>query len=162
MATPKVSITFDADLSQLKKATADAQKSVGSFEDTVLNFSKKTALAFAAAATAAAAYATKLVVDGVQSAIADEAAQLRLASALKTATGATDAQIAATEKYIGKISLTTGIADDKLRPAFQKLAVATGDVTKSQDILNLAIDVSRGTGVDLESIVTQLSKAYAG
>ena len=85
-----------------------------------------------------------------------------MASALKTATGATDAQIAATEKYIGKISLTTGIADDKLRPAFQKLAVATGDVTKSQDILNLAIDVSRGTGVDLESIVTQLSKAYAG
>jgi len=162
MATPKVSITFDADLSQLKKATADAEKSVSSFEDSVLNFSKKTAAAFALAATAAAAYATKLVVDGVQSAIADEAAQLRLASALKTATGATDAQIAATEKYISKISLTTGIADDQLRPAFQKLAVATGDVTKSQDILNLAIDVSRGSGVQLESIVTQLSKAYAG
>jgi peroxiredoxin Q/BCP len=43
MATPKISITFDADLSQLKKATADAEKSVGSFENTVLDFSKKTA-----------------------------------------------------------------------------------------------------------------------
>jgi len=162
MATPKVSITFDADLSQLKKATADAEKSVGTFEDSVLNFSKKTAAAFALAAAAAAAYATKLVVDGVQSAIADEAAQLRLAGALKSATNATDDQIKATETYISKTSLATGIADDKLRPAFQKLAVATGDVTKSQDILNLAIDVSRGSGVELESIVTQLSKAYAG
>jgi hypothetical protein len=162
MATPKVSITFDADLSALKKATADAEKSVVSFEDSVLNFSKKTAAAFAVATAAAAAYATKLVVDGVKSAIEDEAAQLRLASALKTATGATDNQIKATEDYISKTSLATGMADDKLRPAFQKLAVATGDVTKSQEILNLAIDVSRGTGVDLESIVTQLSKAYAG
>jgi len=162
MATPKVSITFDADLSQLKKATADAEKSVGTFEDSVLNFSKKTAAAFALATAAAAAYATKLVVDGVQSAIADEAAQLRLAGALRTATAATDSQIAATETYISKTSLATGIADDKLRPAFQKLAVATGDLTKSQDILNLAIDVSRGTGVDLEAVVTQLSKAYAG
>ena len=162
MATPKVSITFDADLSALKKATADAEKSVGTFEDKVLNFSKKTAAAFAVVTAAAAAYATKLVIDGVQSAIADEAAQLRLASALTTATGATNAQIQATEIYISKISLTTGIADDKLRPAFQKLAVATGDLTKSQDILNLAIDVSRGTGVELETIVNQLSKAYAG
>jgi hypothetical protein len=147
---------------QLVDALKDGETGVKDFESRLIGFSQKSALAFAAAATAAAAYATKLVVDGVQSAIQDEAAQLRLASALKTATSATDAQIQATETYISKTSLATGIADDKLRPAFQKLAVATGDVTKSQDILNLAIDVSRGTGVELESIVTQLSKAYAG
>ena len=147
---------------QLVDALKDGETGVKDFESRIIGFSQKSALAFAAAATAAAAYATKLVVDGVQSAIQDEAAQLRLASALKTATGATDAQIKSTEDYISKTSLATGIADDKLRPAFQKLAVATGDVAKSQDILNLAIDVSRGTGVDLEAVVTQLSKAYAG
>ena len=147
---------------QLVESLKQGETGVKDFESRLIGFSQKSALAFAAAATAAAAYATKLVVDGVQSAIADEAAQLRLASALKTATGATDNQIKATEDYISKTSLATGMADDKLRPAFQKLAVATGDVTKSQSILNLAIDVSRGTGVELESIVTQLSKAYAG
>lgn len=147
---------------QLVESLKQGETGVKDFESRLIGFSQKSALAFAAAATAAAAYATKLVVDGVQSAIQDEAAQLRLASALKTATNATNVQIAATETYISKTSLATGIADDKLRPAFQKLAVATGDVTKSQDILNLAIDTSRGTGVELESIVTQLSKAYAG
>jgi hypothetical protein len=61
---------------------------------------KKAAAAFAVAAAAAAAYATKLAVDGVKAAIEDEQAQLRLASALRSATGATDAQIASTEQMI--------------------------------------------------------------
>ena len=82
-------------------------------------------MAFAAAATAAAAYATKLVVDGVQSAIQDEVAQLRLANALKAATGATDAQIKATlpkdfnilEKLAAKakkVNLVCNFQDDEV------------------------------------------------
>lgn len=147
---------------QLVDSLGAGKKSVQSFEDKLLDFSKKSALAFAAAATAAAAYATKLVVDGVQSAIADEAAQLRLANALKNATGATNAQIKATEDYISKTAVSVGITDDDLRPAFQRLAVATGNVTESQDLLNLAIDVSRGSNKDLGSVVEALSKAYGG
>ncbi len=58
------------------------------------------------------AYGTKLAIDGVKAAIEDEQAQLRLANALRQATGATDAQIKATEDMILKTSLATGIADD--------------------------------------------------
>ena len=147
---------------QLVDSLNSGKKSVESFEDKILDFSKKSALAFAAAATAAAAYATKLVVDGVQSAIQDEAAQLRLANALRQATGATDAQIKATEDYISKQGIQFGFTDDKLRPAFQRLTVATGDVTKSQDLLNLAMDISRGANKDLEQVVEALSKSYGG
>ena len=158
--TLKLSILADVD--ELKKSLKTGETEVKGFSDKVSDFGKKAAAAFAIAAAAAAAYATKLAVDGVKAAIEDEAAQLRLASALRTATGATDAQIKATEEYISQTALAVGIADDDLRPAFQRLATATGDVTKSQDLLNLAVDISKGTGKDLGAVVEALSKAYGG
>ena len=125
-------------------------------------FGKKAAAAFAIAAAAAAAYAVKLGVDGVKAAIEDEAAQLRLASALRAATGATDAQIRATEDYISKTSLATGVADDELRPALQRLALSTKDTGKAQELLALALDVSKGSGKDLETVANALGKAQDG
>jgi hypothetical protein len=158
--TLKLSILADVD--ELKKSLKTGETEVKGFSDKVGDFGKKAAAAFAVAAAAAAAYATKLAVDGVKAAIEDEQAQLRLASALRSATGATDAQIQATENYISQTSLAVGIADDALRPAFQRLSVATGDVTKSQKLLNLAIDISTGTGKDLGQVTEALSKAYGG
>ncbi len=83
--------------------------------------------AFAAAGVAAAAYAGKLLIDGVKSAIEDEAAQAKLATTLTNVTGATEKQIAAVESQITKTSLLTGITDDELRPSFERLLRATGD-----------------------------------
>ena len=157
-----LTLALAADIDGLQKGLKQADKEIQGFGDKANDFGKKVGAAFAVATAAAAAYATKLAVDGVKSAIEDEAAQLRLASALKTATGATDAQIKATEDYISQTSLAVGIADDELRPAFQRLSVATGDVTKSQDLLNLAIDISKGTGKDLGAVTEALSKAYNG
>ena len=157
-----LTLALAADIDGLQKGLKQADKEIQGFGDKANDFGKKVGAAFAVATAAAAAYATKLAVDGVRSAIEDEAAQLRLASALQTATGATDAQIKATEDYISQTSLAVGIADDELRPAFQRLSVATGDVTKSQDLLNLAIDISKGTGKDLGQVTEALSKAYGG
>tara|TARA_R110000868_G_scaffold6517_1_gene36775 strand:- start:2328 stop:3614 length:1287 start_codon:yes stop_codon:yes gene_type:complete len=125
-------------------------------------FGKVAAAAFAAAAAAAAAYAVKLAVDGVKAAIEDEAAQKRLANALENVTGATEAQIKAVEEQILKTSLATGVADDQLRPALQRLATATGSVTQSQDLLNLALDISAATGKSVETVSNALAKAYEG
>jgi hypothetical protein len=159
---PKVKIQFDADLDGLKKGTASADKEVGGFADRVGEFGKKAAAAFAVAAAAAAAYAVKLAVDGVKAAIEDEQAQIKLASALERATGATNAQIKAVEDQILKTSLATGVADDKLRPALQRLAVATGDTEEAQKLLNLALDISAATGKPLETVSNALGKAYEG
>ncbi|NBW19826.1 MAG: hypothetical protein EBR82_68820, partial [Caulobacteraceae bacterium] len=111
---------------------------------------------------AAAAYATKLAVDGVKAAIEDEAAQVRLATALKNATGATDAMIKSVEEQILKQSLATGVADEKLRPALSRLALSTNDVTKAQDLLTLALDISQSTGKGLDAVANALGKAYDG
>ncbi len=125
---PKVKITFDADFDELKKGVKGAQKEVEGFSDKIGKFGKVAAAAFAAATVAAAAYAGKLLVDGVKSAIADAAAQEKLALTLKNVTGATNAQIKATEGYITKTSLAFGVTDDELRPSLERLARATGRV----------------------------------
>ena len=158
--TLKLSILADVD--QLKKSLAQANGDVDSSSSKMGEFSKKAGMAFAAAGAAAGAYAVKLAVDGVKAAIEDEAAQIRLATALKNATGATNEMIASVEKQILKTSLATGVADDKLRPALQRLSLSTNDVTKAQDLLNLALDISQATGKGLDSVANALGKAYDG
>jgi len=158
--TLKLSIL--ADVADLKKNLDTGSKEVEGFGGKLEKFGKVAAAAFAAAAAAAAAYAVKLAVDGVKAAIEDEAAQLRLANALKNVTGATEAQISAVEEQILKTSLATGVADDQLRPALQRLATATGSVTKSQDLLTLALDISAATGKSVETVSNALGKAYEG
>ena len=158
--TLKLSILADVD--DLKKKLDPGSKEVEGFGGKLEKFGKVAAAAFAAAAAAAAAYAVKLAVDGVKAAIEDEAAQLRLANALRNVTDATDAQIASVEEQITKMSLAFGIADDALRPAFQRLATATGDLTKAQDGLELALDISAATGKSVEAVSNALAKAYEG
>jgi hypothetical protein len=158
--TLKLSIL--ADVADLKKNLDTGSKEVEGFGGKMEKFGKVAAAAFAAAAAAAAAYAVKLAVDGVKAAIEDEAAQARLAKTLESVTGATNAQIAAIEKQILKTSLATGVSDEQLRPALARLATATGDVAKSQDLLNLALDISAATGKSVESVSNALAKAYEG
>lgn len=158
--TLKLSILADVD--DLKKKLADADSDVSKSASGIEKFGKAAAAAFAVAAVAAAGYATKLAVDGVKAAIEDEQAQLRLASALKSATGATDAQIKATESFISKTQLATGVADTDLRGAMQRLAVSTKDTTKAQQLLSLALDVSKGTGKDLSEVSEALAKSFEG
>jgi hypothetical protein len=158
--TLKLSILADVDdlNKKLKSANGDVESSAGKLGE----FSKKAGIAFAAAAAAAGAYATKLAVDGVKAAIEDEQAQTQLALALENATGATNAQIKATEDSILQMSLATGVADDKLRPALGRLVRSTGDITKAQDLLAIALDVSTATGKPLEAVANSLGKAYDG
>ena len=158
--TLKLSILADVD--DLKKKLGQGEKEVEGFGNKLGEFGKKAAAAFAVAAAAAAAYAGKLLVDGVKAAIADEQSQIKLASALENATGATKAQIAATEDSIDKMARATGVADDKLRPALSRLALSTGDVSKAQDLLSLALDISTQTGKPLEGVANALGKAYDG
>ena len=159
---PKVKITFDADFDELKKGVKGAQNEVEGFSDKIGKFGKVAAAAFAAASVAAVAYAGKLLVDGVKSAIADAAAQEKLALTLKNVTGATNAQIKATENYITKTSLAYGVTDDELRPSLERLARATGDVEKAQKLQALALDISAGSGKSLEAVSNALAKATEG
>ena len=158
--TLKLSILADVDdlNKKLKAANGDVENSATQLE----KFGKVAGAAFLAAAAAAGAYAVKIGVDGVKAALADEQSQVRLASALENATGATKAQIAATEDSIDKMARATGVADDSLRPALARLALSTNSTSKAQELLALALDISTQTGKPLEGVANALGKAYDG
>ena len=107
-----------------------------------------------------------LVVDqlgkAVRAAAEDQKAQEQLELAVRNNTTANTEQIAEIEKTIGRMEMQKAVADDELRPALGNLVRATGDVTKAQGLLNLALDISAATGRDLQAVTIGLSRAQMG
>jgi len=159
---PKVKITFDADFDELKRGVKGAEAEVQGFGDKVGKFGKMAGAAFAVAGAAALAYGAVLLKQGVESAIADEAAQAKLATTLQNVTNATDAQIAAVESQILQTSLLTGITDDELRPSFERFVRATKDSDEALKLQKVAIDVAAGSGKSLEAVTNAMAKAAEG
>lgn len=147
-----------ADTADFQKKLAAGAKDVDSVGERIADFGKKAAVAFAAAGAAVAAFA----VESIKNAAADEAAQRQLALTIENSTNATKAQVAAVEDYITKTSLSIGVTDDELRPAFARLVRSTKDVEDATQLLNLALDISAATGKPLETISMALGKAYDG
>ena len=92
--------------------------------------------------------------------IADEKAASQLAQAVKNL--GLSFEVPRIEEFISKLSKASGVTDDVLRPAMQKLLQTTGSVAKSQELLTQALDISRGSGVDYGTVVEDLTKAYVG
>ena len=158
--TLKLSILADVD--DLRKKLGDGGQDVETFGTKLEGFGKKAGLAFAAAGVAAAAYAGKLAIDGVKSAIEDEAAQNKLAGTLERVAGASKETVAAVEQYILKTSLAKGVTDDQLRPAFDRLVRSASSVKEAQDALNISLDISKATGKDLETVTAAVGRAMDG
>lgn len=96
-------------------------------------------------------------------AAADEEQEMAvLRNTLRKATKATDKQADSAEKWITQLQNATGVSDGDLRPALGKLAIATGDITEAQDLLNVALDISVARGKPLTTIVEALGKAAQG
>lgn len=68
----------------------------------------------------------------------------------------------AVEEYIKSLTRLSGVADDLLRPAFGRIVRELKDVGASQALLNVAVDVARGTGQELETVTRALTRAYNG
>ena len=159
---PKVKITFDADFDELKRGVKGAENEVQGFGDKVAKFGKMAGAAFAVAGAAALAYGAVLLKQGVESAIADEKAQAKLATTLQNVTNATDAQIAAVENQILQTSLLTGLTDDALRPSFERFVRATKDSDEALKLQSVAIDVAAGSGKSLEAVTNAMARAAEG
>jgi len=154
--TLKLSILADVD--DLKKKLGEADKSVEDNSKKISEFGKKAALAFAAVGAAATAFA----VSAVKAAAQDEVGRKKLEQTIRSNTKATEDQIAAIDKYISKQSIATATTDDVLRPALSRLIRSTQDVTKAQELLSLAQEISVATGKPLEAVTTALGRAYDG
>jgi len=151
-----------ADTKQFVDGLDKADKETKNFSNKLGDALKVGATAFLALGAAAGAAALKIGVDSVKAAIEDEKAQRNLAKTLENVIGATKQQTEEVEKYITAQSLSLGVSDDKLRPAYARLIRSTKDTKEAQKGLNLAMDISSATGKDLDSVTSALGKAYDG
>jgi hypothetical protein len=100
--------------------------------------------------------------EAAKAAIEDVKSMEILSIAMINTGNATKIQVAEAEESIRVMQLQNAVADDLLRPAFQKLFIATGDVTQSSKLLQVALDASVGTGADLDSVTQAMAKSLAG
>jgi len=137
-----------------KKAFDKAGKSTTGLEKSVKSLGKTLGLTFSTAAVLAYGKAS------VKAAAADLKAQQQLALALKNVGLERDAATA--EGYIQRIEKEYAIVDDKLRPSYSRLAIATRDTAETQRLMGIAMDISASTGKDLDSVTSALAKAFLG
>lgn len=144
----RIASIFDA--AGIKKA----EKAIGSLDDRAKRLGRTLGVSLGAAAVVAFG---KKAVDAFA---ADEKAATQLNLAIKNlGLGFASANVT---KFISDLEKSASVADDELRPAFQALLTTTGSLTKSQELLNLAIETSRGSGVDLVQTSQDIANAYVG
>ena len=144
----KLGSTFDA------KGFKQAETATKKLEKNVKSLAKTFGFAFG---TAAVVSFGKAALKAFQE---DEAAALRLARAVENlGIGFANPAIS---KYISDLEKSAAIADDILRPAFQRLLTTTGSLTQSQKLLNNAITISRASGIDLATVSQDLANGYVG
>lgn len=148
---------------KLTTATTGAAKDLNSLKKTTDKISKgmKTALAAVGLGFSLSVVVRELK-EASKAAIEDVKSQELLALSLQASTKATDNQIAAVEKIIGKYQMQAAVADDELRPAFAKLTQTTGDLEESSKLLGIALDVSAGSGKSLDAVTQAMSRALNG
>lgn len=153
-----ISIALRADTKPFGKSLTDAERRLNRFKNSVKMVSTAVAASFAAIAAGALVFG-KMAVDA---AIEDQKAQTKLARTIRNNTKGRKDNTAAIEKSITAIGKQVGIADDKLRPAFSKLIIATKSVSKSQKLMRTAMDISATTGKDLDGVTSALARSYLG
>jgi hypothetical protein len=102
------------------------------------------------------------LLDAAKAASADAKSTQLLNTQLVKNAGATKAALTQNDKFIEALSLETGIMDDDLRPAMGKLARATGDVDKAQELLALSLDAATVAGKPVDTVAQAMARAFTG
>ena len=145
----------------LAKSTRGATKELNIFEKNAKKISMAVSAAFAGIALAGINVLTDALVNMAKAAAEDRKSMALLNKTLEQNWKATDQTIAGVDEYITKISLMTGVVDDDLRPAFAKIARVTKDQTKAQKAFDRVLNISAGTGKDI-NLVAQAYSRYLG
>ena len=152
-----LTVFLAADVSKLSRGLKSAEVDMQGFSGTL---NKLVGPALLATVAAAGALAIKLGVDGVQAAIDDDRSLQALAKTLENVGLAHDTE--QIEAYISSLERSLGIADDELRPAYDRLVRSIGDTEQANAALALSLDISSGSGKSLDAVVQALGRAYDG
>jgi hypothetical protein len=148
---------------KLTQATQGAGKDLNTLSSSATKISKGMNKAFAAIGIGLSfRVLTQELEEATKAAIEDRKSMELLSLAMINTGKATDIEVKAAEKSIATMQIQSGVADDKLRPAYQKLFIATKDVTRSNELLQIALDASASTGKDLDTVTQAMAKSLAG
>ena len=148
---------------KLTQATQGAEGSLKGLNDKVAGFSSGMVKALGAIGVGfSLGFIKDQFEQAAKAAVEDVKSQQLLAIAMENTGNATAATVAEAEASIKAMQLQSSVADDILRPAFQKLFIATGNVTDSNRYLQIALDTSAATGKDLDSVTQAMAKSLAG
>ena len=136
------------------KALTKGKKQLTDFEKSTQKLGKTFAKVFAGVAI------TAFAKSAVNAFIESEKAAAKLRTTVKNL--GLEFEQPGIDKYLQGLSLQFGIIDENLIPGFQRLLIATKDVSTAQSLFETALNVAAGTGKDLNAVTTSLSKAYMG
>jgi hypothetical protein len=139
-----------------KKAFKQAETSVDKLNASTKNLGKTLTRTFGTAAILAFSRAS------IKAFAEDDKAATALGQTLKNLGLAYGSNANTINGFISRLEMQTGVLDDELRPAMDRLLRATGDVTQSQELLGLALDIAAGTGKSVTQVSQSLQKAYLG
>ena len=160
MRTLKIALL--ADVKDFIEGMDDAKKSSNSFGDNLGKALKATGAAFLGLATAAGTAAFAIGVSAVKAAVEAQKEDALLEQSIKNLTNATAAQTKATFDYLDAAEDAAGVNADQLKPSFERILRNVKDLTKAQNILDVAQDVAAGTGKSLTEVADSLARAYDG
>ena len=136
------------------KGLGKARKDINSFEKTVKNLGRTLGVTLSAAAV------VQFGKQSVKAFLADEKAAASLTRTLgNLGLAFEDKRVRA---YVSQLESSSGVLDSELRPALQAILTTTGSVTKSQELLGLALDVSAGSGESLVTAANDVAQAFVG
>ena len=136
------------------KGLAKARKDVSAFDKNIKSLARTVGVTLSAAAVVQFGKAS------VKAFLADDKAAATLTKTLGNLNLAFEDQ--RVRNYISNLEATSGVLDSQLRPAMQSLLTTTGSVSKSQELLGLALDVSAGSGENLVQVSTDIAQAFVG
>ena len=139
-----------------KKAFSNAEKATQKLDQAGKNLGRTLTRTLGTAAVLAFSKAS------VKAFVEDENAARSLGQTLKNLGLAYGSNAGTVNGFISRLEAQTGVLDDELRPAMDRLLRATGSVTKSLELLGLALDIAAGTGKTVTQVSQSLQKAYLG
>ena len=137
-----------------KKQFKEATQAVGMLQKSVRN------LAGAAGIGLSTAAIINFGKEGVKAFAENEKSARRLAGVVRNL--GLELETPTIEATLDRISAKYGYQGEVLRESYQKLISATGSLEKSQELLNLSLDVAAGSGQELLTVNQDLANAFVG
>jgi hypothetical protein len=143
-----------------KKGLERATKELKGFDKVVASGSFRLRAFAKAGGVAAAAGLAIFTKNSIQAALAQERLDKQLQLTLKSI--GQEFALPDVKNFVADLQQATNVTEDQLVPALQKLIAQTGDLQSSQYLLSKALDVSAGTGADLDTVLNAINKAAIG